>query len=146
MPYTLITVTNAGEVKHSRGFETLEMCEQAKSIALTGMTIEENKAADEAYAKRQREKEAKWRAAHPPRVPTDEERARWAGTLFQTGHYCTIGEDGLLYEWYGETWIGPSYRPQDGESVEFIRGGHVLKHRHDIKYAKCVIEPEGSSA
>ncbi len=42
LAFTLITVTYGGEVHHSRGYETLRMCEEAKSIARTGMTIEAN--------------------------------------------------------------------------------------------------------
>lgn len=98
MSYTLITVTYGGAVSNSR-YETLAMCEQAKSIALTGMTIEENTVADEAFEKAFKENPEFYRS-------------------------CS----------------STSYNPNKGEAAVFVRGQFEMKHRHDIKYAKCVIE------
>lgn len=114
MPYTLITVTYGGEVSHSRGYETLGMCEQAKSIALTGMTVEENEAeakrAEDALADQMRKIEA---------AKTDKERM-----------LACMGA------------ASPSYNPNRGEAVVYLHGRWHLKHRHDIKFAQCVIEPD----
>jgi len=40
--WTLLTVSYGGEVRQTPGFSSLRLCEQAASLALTGMTIEEN--------------------------------------------------------------------------------------------------------
>lgn len=50
--YTMITVTYGGSVGHSRDYQSLRMCQQARSLALTGMTIEANAVAEEEWLKR----------------------------------------------------------------------------------------------
>lgn len=141
--FTLIIVTFGGDVGHSRGYETLQTCEQAKSLALTGRTIEQNKAMDEAYDKAQADQAARWREANPPRVPTEAERKKWAGQLFSSAPYSTIGKDGLIYDYPGGGMmvVGPGYNPNQGESVVWERGGYTLKHKYDVKNAECVVEP-----
>jgi hypothetical protein len=44
--WTLITVTQGGAVHHSEPFATFHMCNEAKSLAQTGMTIEDKAAYD----------------------------------------------------------------------------------------------------
>lgn len=101
MAYTLITITYGGEVNHSRGYETLRMCQEAQSLALTGMTIDENREADKAYAEREKERrerqraqvEAAWLKDNPPRLPTDAEKADMAnGKLEWTFDPYSAGE------------------------------------------------------
>lgn len=127
MPYTLITVTNDGRVHHARGFETLRMCQEARSIALTGLTIAENddrRAALKRCEEERRAREAEsiaqqWRLRHPPRHPTpDEARGlrrlvlAWGGKNGATQYFrhyegtvglryarSTLGADGLIYDW-----------------------------------------------
>lgn len=48
--WTLLTVTYGGEVRRTPGFAGKRLCEQAKSLALTGLTIEANEASDAEYA------------------------------------------------------------------------------------------------
>ena len=98
MAYTLITVTYGGEVNYSCGYATLYMCKQARSLALTGMTIEQNAVADIEY----------------------EQRGQSGGSS-----------------------LSPTYFPDRGESMDFIRGCWVVRGVHDIKVAECIIEPEG---
>lgn len=145
MAYTLITVTYGGDVSHSRGYETLEMCEQAKSLALTGMTIEQNKAADEAYAKSERD----WDEAHPWREPKDD----WERKAVASGINGSMNNGGPIswaFDGKGQIkemrggGISPSYNSNRGESVQYVRGGWVMKHKTDIKHAECIIEPEKS--
>lgn len=127
MPYTLITVTYGGEVHHSRGYETLRMCEQAKSIALTGMTIEEKDAADK---ERRRQREL-WEAEHPWREPRNDYERLVAGG---GGSGCIIGPGCL-------EWLNGKVR----ETYPADFSMSLIKREVGIKYAKCVIEPEGSS-
>ena len=146
MAFTLITVSYGGEIRHSSGFATKAMCEIAKSIALTGMTPEENKAADEAYAEWKNARAKEWRDAHPPRYPrTKEERALkfGEGTFASSSPYSTKGEDGLIYDWPGSGFgMSMSYNPNAGESAEYVRGVYVLKHAGDTKAAFCISEED----
>lgn len=142
--WTLITVTNGGQVSESR-HATKESCEQAKSIAVTGMTIEENKAADDAHARYLK----KWDEDHPWRDPKNEDERQLVkdggfGSMSWGGPYGIAydGKTGKVRETQGGS-TGMSYSPNNGESVDYARGQYLLKHRGDIKYAKC-IPPESS--
>ncbi len=81
VPYTLITVTYGGTVSHSRGYETLRMCQEARSIALYGMTIAEKEEADRREVEQRRtewnaqdaKRRAAWLINHPGRAPTPKE-------------------------------------------------------------------------
>lgn len=146
---TLITVTHGGQVFHSEGFPNQRACDEAKSIALTGMTIEQNAAEDAAYVKMEKDRADSWREAHPPRQPTTpadrqiiEDAKNGIVHGGSTRPYSTVGKDGFIYDWpgSGSLW-SPSYNPSQGETVVMERGGWVLKHREDIKYAECVIIP-----
>ena len=137
--WTLITVTNGGRV-HESTHATEQSCKQAQSIALTGMTIEENGAADEAYAAQLK----KWDEDHPWRDPKDEnERAilksGGSGSVSWGGPYSLSydSKTGKVREYPGGG-MSMSYNSNNGESVEYVRGGYVMKNRTDIKYAKCV--------
>lgn len=143
MGFTLITVTYGGEVGHSRGYETLYMCEQAKSLALTGRTIEANKALDEHLAAQAQEEADKWRSAHPPRKPTTQEEIKIASGGFMarwsSQPYTTVGEDGLLYDWPGNG--SGSWTISTSEYHAWENGRYVSKTKRDIKHAECIIEP-----
>jgi hypothetical protein len=135
--WTLITVTGNGQV-HESSHATKELCEQARSVALTGMTIEENAAADEAYAQYLK----KWDEDHPWRDPRDDyERSILKGG----GHgSCSWGgpyslaydsSTGKVREYPSG---GMSMSCGHGESVELVRGLWVNRGRHSVKYAKCI--------
>lgn len=69
--YTLITVSSSGAVYHSDGYKSVHDCLEAKNLAVSGKTIEQQ-AADEAKAKADEvAREAAWAAAHPPRKPAN---------------------------------------------------------------------------
>jgi hypothetical protein len=139
--WTLITVTNGGKVNESQ-HATKESCEQAQSIALTGTTIEENKAADQAYADYLK----KYEDEHPWREPKDDfERsiAKSGGSASWGAPYGLMGDgNGHVREYPGGGMSG-SYNSNEGESMDFVRGQWQRKSRTDIKYAKCV-PPVGS--
>jgi hypothetical protein len=142
--WTLITVTNGGNVNESR-HATKRLCEEARSIALTGMTIEENEVADRAYADWLK----KWDEEHPWRDPKDEwERKLVAGggsgSVSFGGPYSLSydGSTGKVREHPGGG-MSMSYNSNNGESVDMIRGQWVIRHKTDIKYAK-IVPPEKS--
>jgi hypothetical protein len=134
--WTLITVTNGGAVSESQ-HATKETCEQAKSVALTGMTIEENKAADDAYAAYLK----KFAEDHPWRAPkNDSERslAKSGGSMSWGGPFDMQGDGkGMVRESPGGG-MSMSYNSNEGESVDFVRGQWVMKSKTSVKYAKCV--------
>lgn len=141
--YTLITVTNGGNVGHSGGYTSLQVCNEAKSVAMTGQTLEQ-RAEEAAKIKAARDKrEADWLEAHPGRPPKNDDERLQMEKVGGTKHgvdpwiYTKEGEfrvrDGLLYEQPrsgvtvgagGGVWFGGGGAPTDG-----------------IKYAECVIEP-----
>lgn len=150
--WTLITVTNGGDVSHSTGYLSKELCEQAKSVALTGMTIEQNKAADEAYEKSVKEAADRWREAHPPRkpsTPADFKIIEWhkngSRTLGATDGFSNYdAATGMMLDYPNSRGATSSaYSPNDGESVAYVRGTFVTKHKTDIKYAECVLTDAG---
>jgi hypothetical protein len=140
--YILITVTYGAEVHHSNGFESLDLCEQAKSLALTGMTIEQNKAADEAYAKARKD----WEDAHPWRDPQND----WEREMAKVKMYGAVSNGGpISWAFNGEGKIrdmmsasaSPTYDPSRGEGMDFIRGAWAPKNKSSVKHAECVIDP-----
>lgn len=124
--FTLITVTNQGEVFHAKGFDTLRMCEQAKSVATTGRTLEQIKADRKAEQEREAKRDAEWRAKHPPRKATAAE-AKNDGATGCNNLSCYHIKDGMFYE----------DRPQP---MMYVTVGQVPQPGA-IKHAECVIEP-----
>lgn len=133
--FTLITVTYGGDVGHSRDYRSLRMCEQARSLALTGETLEQAQQRRDAILKAQQERDDEWKKAHPPRTPTAKDLKTCAdlrgkkGTIVQNSAYCTIEQDGLVHEYRGPDWwtsgAEMSAGPPNGR----------------IKHAECVQEP-----
>ena len=131
--YTLITVTHGGIVDHARGFESLEMCRQAQSIALTGRTLEAE-AELQAQIRAARERaDALWRAEHPPRAPVSDsdfkliewyKKCTFNQIMGSNVPFSTVEEDGLIYDWPGSASGWGSFPPNPGK----------------IKFAECVIE------
>jgi hypothetical protein len=124
--YTLIVVTQGAEVRQSSGFETLHICEEARSMLVTGMTIL-NAAASEKRAREERAKAEKmWRAANPGRKPRADDQCVEEGTTVWPGRFCTKRKNGLVY---------------DEQAVS----GMAAVLPSDIKFSECLIEP-GTSA
>lgn len=135
--WSLITVTNGGSVNISAGYPTKSLCEEAKSIALTGMTIEQNNEADAVYEKAQ----ADWEASHPWREPKNKSEAALSKFIGSSSNgYNTLISDGhgKVRDGYPSGGMSMSYNPNDGESVQYVRGGYRLLHKTDIKYAHCI--------
>lgn len=128
--FTLITVTNQGEVFHAKGFDTLRMCEQAKSVAVYGRTIEQLEAARKAERELEAKQDAVWLAAHPPRKASANE-AKGGSWTDCAGNVCKYWhvENGLTYEG----------RPM------YISLTHQQGAHEEIKHAECVIEPPKES-
>ncbi len=116
-PWILITITYGGEVRHSDLFPTLALCEEAKSIALTGYTIEENKRLDDEYAAGEQGRH-EWRM--------EEHRKRGLPT---NGTFWCAGID--LDD------CSPTYGPKDIPPVR-VRGKWIMPGYGDVKSAKCV--------
>jgi hypothetical protein len=70
--FTLIVITHGGNVDVSE-FRTEALCLDAKSLALTGYTVAEKAEVDKKREQAQREAEAGWLVAHPPRAPSTPE-------------------------------------------------------------------------
>lgn len=161
--YTLITVTHGGEVRHTRGFESLRMCQEARSIALTGLTIAQAEEADrvareqQAAWERQRQEmmEAEWRERHPPRPPTEIEAAGLRVMQLVWTHCETSARPEYLNDWYGYQVSVRESRSVFGVDGlirdEFrIIGGRAWGVQHltaspmpdpgSIRVAQCVIE------
>lgn len=122
MKYALITVTRGGNVSVAP-CDSLAMCQQAKSIALTGRTIEENE--ELAAAKKRRDEE--WHAAHPPRKPTPEEARQIAAgviVISSGGNSWRSTADGMVQD----------LPPSDG--MVYVTNGS--DDANEIKFAKCV--------
>ena len=161
--YTLITVTHGGEVRHARGFESLRMCQEARSIALTGMTIaraeEAERVVREKHAawesRRQAMMEAEWRERHPARPPTEVEAAGLRVMQLVWSHGDTSARPEYLSDWNGyqvSVRIGRSVLGADGLIHDEFRitGGRSWGVTHltpaprpdpgSIRVAHCVIE------
>lgn len=107
-PWALITVTRDGAVHVARGFPTIAMAEDAKSLALTGMTVADLARSQRLAQEYMAAAAADWRAAHPPRRPTEAESADLprSGIFASSQPHSTIGDDGLVYDWPGSAGCG----------------------------------------
>jgi hypothetical protein len=132
--FTLITVTNQGEVFHAKGFDTLRMCEQAKSVATTGKTLEQIEADHAAWMERYEREQKEFEAQHPRRKATAAEKK-------QAVKYRALKcEQNLTSMWCEYL---------DGDEVVTKKSGVItssgsyasLGSQNSIKHAECVIEP-----
>lgn len=128
--WALIIVSGTANVSFSSGYPSKELCEDAVSIAKTGMTVAEKKAADDAQQARRTKAAQEYQEAHPPREPTAEDRKQCfdnrAGLVLgwgSTSDSCSIEKDGLTHFQAAEGYFGTSTYNQAAE----------------IKYAKCVM-------
>lgn len=100
--YVLVVVTNGGIVSSSV-YPSLYAAQQAKSIALTGMTIEDKRAHDMDREAARKE----WYATHPPRSPKNDDERRMVQSRALSGIRVSLGSnhngvtvtaDGLIQE------------------------------------------------
>lgn len=142
--WTLITVTGAGAVHHSRGYSTRELCEEAKHIALTGMTKDEaakRTAAERTRREEGRQRDKEWEETHPPRLPENEEEKKLVAMrpIFKGDIQIVRRANGLVQEYRREYGEGIVYNPNEGEFLAHVGGRNVIRHRHDVKHAECVL-------
>lgn len=71
--WSLVTVAESGSINISTGYTTKRLCEQARSIALTGMTLEEIAAKTNEDAQLREQNHQQWLKDHPPRPPKNRE-------------------------------------------------------------------------
>lgn len=136
MGWTLITVTGEGAVHHSPGFATKHLCEQAKCMALYGMTMEE-------FAEQKRLHEisetkrmefasypSSWddKAKKGEAYKISDSEFHAYGCLFRRGRSCVSWSSGEHR----------SYNPNSGESYVSVNGRGIIRHRCDVKSAFCV--------
>jgi hypothetical protein len=120
-------------VNHSGGFDTLHMCEEARSLAVDGMTIEAKQTRDDAAKADAAKQEAAWRAAHPPREPKDDmERADVVKAPFHFG-----GMYGNSHVCGAKICDDPGMTPWSSGLTTYVTD------QNSIKVAECVIVPEG---
>lgn len=158
--WVLLTITGGGNTSTAT-LPTREACEDAASIALTGMTVAEKKKADADYAAAEKKRRDDWYAAHPPREPkTDDERKAvkeeaelrkkgfvsggWStcGGACQSAHYTDdlkIQEDPPY-----SSGMSQGYYADKGEWVEWAHGDSIIHPPTDIKTAKCFLSAEAA--
>ena len=135
--YTLILVTNGGDVRHSAGYTSLGLCEEARSVATTGKTLATVAAEEEKKRAEKQERKAKWEAEHPPREPRSGDRCFQEGTTPVGGAYglwCVFLPDGKVQDYedsFNSTGLGT-----------LVYLGSSTCDNGKIKYAECVIQPQ----
>lgn len=138
--WALITVTYGGLVSHSGGYASRRLCEEARSVALTGLTIEENKEGGRGL-RHCAEGQGRGMAERSPAKGSDgrgvEDLGRagadW-GQLFRLTAPLTRG-----YSMNGPAKLnGSGPLGPDVLSAEFRRGWWRLFRAGDIKTAVCV--------
>jgi hypothetical protein len=70
--YTLMTISTAGVASYSPPFAHREQCEDAKSFALSGLSVSDKKIRDDTDAKTFAETLLQWSKDNPPRPPADD--------------------------------------------------------------------------
>ena len=144
--YVLIAITGNGVVSSSR-YETLHLCQEARSFVLYGMGTVEREAAVTANRLAREEDDRRWRAAHPPReANTDHERSAvklgngsWGGS----GGGAYVTSDGLIQDMPSSGGFSPPYSSKDGESVEYDDGRWIKRGPNDIVRAHIIAEVPG---
>lgn len=152
--WMLITVTGGGTVGHSTGYPGKHYCEEARSIALYGRTLEEEAAAAAAYEKAQYKREAafraaekRWFASHPCLRYEPKEKALmppyndgYEGFNVEYkktphGYWCPVDVGGSWSS--GMVMIST---PEAGGFYTYENGQAVTHQASDVKTAECVIE------
>jgi hypothetical protein len=158
--YMLITVTGQGDVHHSQGYQSLHACEEARSLAVYGETVEQFKKADDDLARAEKEYRDDFYKTHPPRKPKDKDERRYVeeekelrakgGYSFgsswspcRRGDICGLSmtRDFLIQDEPGP-YIGngfsDSYSSDRGEWVQDVHQRMRIKYPTDVKAAECV--------
>lgn len=128
--WALIVVSGTANVSLSSGYPSKALCEDAMSIARTGMTVEEKKASDDAERAGRARAAQVYQDAHPARATTPADKKTChdntsGGSAFgSSSDFCVMEKDGMTRFYPGamSSWsVGP-YLPE-----------------REIKYAKCVM-------
>lgn len=146
--WMLVTVTGSGDVGHSMNYKTKHDCEEAKSLALFGLTMEGFKKAETDY----REKYLKYEASvkdisyeyskthpcwnHKPRLEVETFKGidfYWQKT--EHGYWCPIPSNDPYFSTMGVTWFSDR-----GEFEMEGPSGPMVGSAHDVKTAECVIQ------
>jgi len=128
--WALIVVSGSANVSLSTGYPSKALCEDAISIARTGMTLAEKKAHDEAERDRRAKELKAYQDAHPARAtkPSDKKEC-FDNTSGDRGYgssaaFCVMESDGM---------------------TRFYQNNSVWSYSistspdREIKYAKCVM-------
>ena len=136
--WTLITVTNAGNVHQESGFQSKALCEDAISIAKTGLTVSEVTDRDNRAKEEARRKREEWSATHPARQPISAKekedinsRRTSDGTctpIMDVSSHISITKDCLIQE--------NDHTLPYGLSSAVVYPGN---QNNEIKYARCVL-------
>jgi len=134
MIWALIIVTGTASVNVSTGYPNKALCEDAISIARTGMTVMEKKSADEADRVREARLDQEFAEAHPTRPPTKDDEKKCP-------HYNKNGGIAIM------TGSVNCYIDDDDGMIHFTRhsffsvtsGSNYYDPAREIKYAKCVL-------
>lgn len=135
--FTLIVVLSTSEVKLTQNIASLQTCEQARSIVLTGNTIEkemERRLIEENKARLVKEEETRldneWNQSHPWRDPKSDDEKK---TATNNGYACAVeAKDGKVRE---------RRKNLCGTMIGYGTLYSVSNTTPTIKYAACVIEP-----
>jgi hypothetical protein len=133
MIWALIIVTGTANVNISTGYPSKTLCEDAISIAKTGMTVMENKSAEEAEKIREARLDQEFAASHPSRPATADDNAKCShGTKssisFGSGNdpTCMVDDDTKTVSFTRHSYFTMGY-------------GSIYDPVREIKYAKCVL-------
>lgn len=133
MIWALIVVTGAGSVSFSSNYPNKAICEDAISMARTGMTVEERKASDARSKQARQEGIRKYQEAHPTRPTKAEDEKNCfdgrTGSGFgfgSSGSYCIMERD-------GQTRFYP---------MNVATFNTTYNATSEVKYAKCVMVPK----
>jgi hypothetical protein len=130
--WTLITVTGNGQVNLATRIPTRELAEEARCIALNGMSRAELREAEEKLVRDQEE----WEAANQWREPKNEGERLLSERRATSGNLESNGE-GLVRDLYQHPHLSMwcSYNPKDGEWCTTIAGRYVVKRACEVKHA-----------
>jgi hypothetical protein len=147
--YALVTLTVGGEV-HFSNPTSLHLCEEGRSIAVYGRTIEDEAAAEAAAARAQTAATHQWYDEHPPRPPRTSAERDLVRALLQNARSRHENVDGGCETSGGDDGpvscqsITPDGDIQDDPPVALIEdnaigGIEVQLDRDAIRLAVCAI-------
>ncbi len=134
--WALIVVSGAANVSFSSGYPSQALCEDAISIARTGMTVDEKKSSDEAAKVVEDRAEQEFQASHPSRIPTAEDKLN-CGKISKTSWIMVGGQSNCVIDTDKNlTIFSRRYLVTTTMSA-------INDPSREIRYAKCVlVDPE----